>query len=73
MLPDPISATDLNIYGDAELPWARALDAMKALPSAETPQFLGTVRADGSPHSAGIGSIEHGGHIYFTSGPATLK
>lgn len=43
MLPDPISATDLNIYGDAELPWARALDAMKALPSEETPQFLGTV------------------------------
>ncbi|AOS93142.1 pyridoxamine 5'-phosphate oxidase family protein [Mycobacterium intracellulare] len=73
MLPDPISATDLNIYGDAELPWARALDAMKALPSEETPQFLGTVRADGSPHSAGIGSIQHGGHIYFTSGPATLK
>ncbi|WP_104182649.1 pyridoxamine 5'-phosphate oxidase family protein [Mycobacterium avium] len=73
MLPTPISATDLNIYGDAELPWSRVLEAMRALPSPETPQFLGTVRPDGSPHAAGVGSIEHAGNIYFTSGPATLK
>lgn len=46
-------------------------DAGPALP--ETPQFLGTVRPDGSPHAAGVGSIEHAGNIYFTSGPATLK
>lgn len=73
MLPTPISATDLNSYGDAELPWSRVLEAMRALPSPETPQFLGTVRPDGSPHAAGVGSIEHAGNIYFTSGPATLK
>ncbi|WP_202805967.1 hypothetical protein [Actinopolymorpha alba] len=71
MLPEPISAKDLNIYGDAELPWSRVREALKTLPRPETPQFLGTVRPDGSPHSAGIGCIEHDGGFYFTSGPKT--
>ncbi|MFI1916703.1 pyridoxamine 5'-phosphate oxidase family protein [Nocardia sp. NPDC020380] len=74
MLPEPIKATDLNIYGSDVLTWSRvsrAAEASIGLP--ETPQFLGTIGKDGRPHSAGIGSILVGGHIYFTSGPATRK
>ncbi|WP_305082701.1 MULTISPECIES: pyridoxamine 5'-phosphate oxidase family protein [unclassified Nocardia] len=74
MLPEPISARDLNIYGDAELPWSRVVQAIEAgvgLP--ETPQFLGTVGAGGRPHSAGIGVALYGAHLYFTSGPGTRK
>jgi hypothetical protein len=73
MLPDPVSATDLNIYDAAELPWSRVRAALEALPRPETPQFLGTVGPDGRPRSAGIGSIIDGGHVYFTSGPRTRK
>lgn len=73
MLPEPTEAVDLNIYGDARLPWSRVLEAAEALPRMETPQFLGTVDPDGRPHSAGIGGLEHDGAMYFTSGPGTRK
>ncbi|WP_433591016.1 pyridoxamine 5'-phosphate oxidase family protein [Nocardia sp. CA-145437] len=74
MLPTPVSAEDLNIYGRADLPWDRvrkALDMAIGLP--ETAEFLGTVSPSGKPSSAGIGCVESDGHLYFTSGPATRK
>ncbi|MTE13979.1 pyridoxamine 5'-phosphate oxidase family protein [Nocardia aurantiaca] len=74
MIADPVSAQDLNIYGKAELPWdvvRKAMDAGIGLP--ETAGFLGTVSPSGKPSSAGIGCVESGGHIYFTSGPGTKK
>ena len=37
------------------------------------PAFLGTMRPDGRPHSAGIGTLWIDGDIYFTSGPGTRK
>ncbi|RMI31797.1 pyridoxamine 5'-phosphate oxidase family protein [Nocardia stercoris] len=74
MLADPISAQDLNIYGDATLPWDRARAAMAAgLGLPETPAFLGTAGAAGHPSSAGIGCVESAGWLYFTSGPGTRK
>jgi hypothetical protein len=74
MLPEPVEAVDLNIYGDAKLPWSRVLESMGAvLPRPETPQFLGTVGRDARPHSAGIGALEYDGAMYFTSGPGTRK
>jgi len=74
MLPDPIKATDLNIYGDAELPWSRVREAIGVgMGKPETPAFLGTVGVDGRPRSAGIGCVAHGDHVYFTSGPKTRK
>ncbi|MEC3920038.1 pyridoxamine 5'-phosphate oxidase family protein [Nocardia sp. CDC160] len=74
MLPDPISAQDLNIYGTGELPWEQVQQAVeKGVGLPETPQFLGTVTPDGKPSSAGIGCIQSGGHLYFTSGPTTRK
>lgn len=74
MLPDPIDAKDLNIYGDSELPWSsvrKAVEAGIGLPG--TPMFLTTVSPDGRPHSTGIGATAHGGYLYFTSGPGTRK
>lgn len=74
MLPDPVEATDLNIYEPAELPWSlvrKHFEAGIGLP--ETPAFLGTVGPDGRPHSTGIGPVETQGSIYFTSGPGTRK
>ncbi|WP_067822722.1 pyridoxamine 5'-phosphate oxidase family protein [Actinomadura kijaniata] len=73
MLPEPVSAKDLNIYGEAELPWSRVAAVLGELTKAGTAQFLGTVGPDGRPRSAGIGCVEDGGWIYFTSGPGTRK
>lgn len=74
MLPDPVEATDLNIYGDEKLPWTRAREAIdRGIAALETAQFLGTVGPDGRPHSAGIGATLVGENFYFTSGPATRK
>ncbi|MEV4252234.1 pyridoxamine 5'-phosphate oxidase family protein [Spirillospora sp. NPDC049652] len=74
MLAEPVEATDLNIYGEAKLPWSRVAEGLAAgLPLPETPVFLGTVGPDGRPHSAGIGVAESEGRLYFTSGPGTRK
>ncbi|RFU40023.1 pyridoxamine 5'-phosphate oxidase family protein [Actinomadura logoneensis] len=74
MLPEPVEATDLNIYGDAKLPWSRVADAVaEGLPRMESAVFLGTVGPDGRPHAAGMGAAESEGHLYFTSGPGTRK
>lgn len=74
MLAEPVESTDLNIYGDAKLPWSRVSAALNAgLPKMETAVFLGTVGPDGRPHAAGIGAAESEGHLYFTSGPGTRK
>ncbi|MFC4128709.1 pyridoxamine 5'-phosphate oxidase family protein [Nocardia rhizosphaerae] len=74
MLPDPVEATDLNIYNTDQLPWSRVRTALdERLAALETTQFLGTVGADGRPHSAGIGACLVGGCLYFTSGPGSRK
>ncbi|MFD4355332.1 pyridoxamine 5'-phosphate oxidase family protein [Nocardia sp. NPDC058519] len=74
MLPEPVEATDLNIYGADQLPWSRARSAIETgLAALETAQFLGTASPDGRPHSAGIGAAQVGEYFYFTSGPAARK
>src|SRR3712207_4861117 len=67
----PIEVTNLDRYGNAELPWSRAHDrlANPSLPEA----FLGTSRPDGRPHAAPVGALWHDGDLYFTSGPGTRK
>jgi hypothetical protein len=72
---DPIDVSDLDIYDSGgPMPWERARTALaEGLPRMETPVFLGTVRPDGRPHSAGIGALWHDGDLYFTSGPGTRK
>jgi len=70
----PIETTNLDRYGDAELPWSRPRDLLVAdTPSPDTPFYLGTCRPDGRPHAAGIGVASVAGDLYFTSGPGTRK
>ena len=71
---DPIETKNLDIYGHAPLEWSRARDEIVAL--APTPQlafFLGTVRPDGRPHSAGFGAAWYDGDVYLVTGPDTQK
>jgi Pyridoxamine 5'-phosphate oxidase len=71
---DPISTTNLDRYGHAELPWSRPRDVLVAdTPTADLAFFLSTVRPDGRPHSAGVGAVWVDDTLYFTSGPAAQK
>jgi hypothetical protein len=71
---DPVEVTNLDRYGDPELPWSRAHDLLAAgTPTPDIPFFLGTVRPDGRPHSAGIGALWLDGDLYFTSSPGARK
>src|SRR5882762_322081 len=69
----PTETTNLDRYGDAELEWSRARDALAAVPSPDVTHFLGTCRPDGTPHAAGIGAQWLDGDLYLTSSPAARK
>ena len=75
-MPDrqPTETTNLDIYGNAALPWSRARDVLASAQAAETDRFfLGTVRPDGRPHAAGVGALWSDGDFYVVSGPGTRK
>jgi hypothetical protein len=72
---EPIETTNLDtIYGSQTIAWSRprGLLAVGAL-GPDTRCFLGTVRPDGRPHSAGIGAAWHDGDLWFQTGPSTRK
>jgi hypothetical protein len=70
----PIETTNLDIYGNAEIPWSRPRDLIaNGDPTADLTWFLGTVGPEGRPHAAGVGAGWHVGDLYFTSGPGTRK
>jgi hypothetical protein len=71
---EPISTRNLDRYGSAELPWSRARDILVSdTPTADLTFFVGTVRPDGRPHSAGVGAIWVDDALYFTGGPGTRR
>ena len=71
---EPVETKNLDRYGDPALPWTRPLGVLDQIPPSEMlTWFLGTVRPDGRPHSAGVGALWHDGDLYFTSGPGTRK
>ena len=75
---DPIEVTNLDIYGNAALPWSRPHDILAAPPQPDSPgggyrRYLGTTRPDGRPHSAGVGALWYDGDLYVVSGPETRK
>jgi hypothetical protein len=73
-MTEPISTSNLDRYGSAELPWSRPRDILTSdTPEADLTFFVATVRADGRPHSAGVGAVWVDGALYFTSGPGTRK
>ncbi|MDQ3540828.1 MAG: pyridoxamine 5'-phosphate oxidase family protein, partial [Chloroflexota bacterium] len=54
----PVDVTNLDGYGFPALPWSRPRDLLAAgTPTAAIPFFLGTVRPDGRPCTAGIGAV----------------
>jgi Pyridoxamine 5'-phosphate oxidase len=70
----PTQTTNLDRYGNAELPWSRARDILTAGPlGREQRCFLGTVRPDGRPHAAGIGTAWLDGDLLIVSSPQTRK
>jgi hypothetical protein len=70
----PIETTNLDIYGNAPLPWSRPRDVLARIdPATITTWFLGTVRPDGRPHAAGVGAAWVDGDLHFVSGPRTQK
>src|SRR3954452_102002 len=73
--PEPRETTNLATqYDEALMPWSRAAEALGTGSLApEVPCFLGTVRADGRPHAAGVGVLVQDGDLFFTSGPAARK
>jgi Pyridoxamine 5'-phosphate oxidase len=71
----PREAANLaELYDQDPMPWSRVADALgsESIPP-DVPCFLGTVRPDGRPHSAGVGVAQDGEALYFTSGPGTRK
>ena len=70
----PTQTTNLDRYGYAELPWSRPHDILAAGPLGyEQRCFLGTVRPDGRPHAAGIGTAFFDGDLFIVSSPQTRK
>ena len=70
----PVDVTNLDRYGDAELPWSRPRELLAAgPPGPELTFFLGTVGTDGRPHAAGVGALWEDEGLYFTSGPGAKK
>ena len=72
---EPTETTNLDtIYGSPTIPWERPLGLLEAGAfGMDARFFLGTVRPDGRPHSAGIGAAWHDGDMYFQCGPETRK
>src|SRR5437667_12626091 len=64
---------NLDIYGNAPIPWTRARDALLASTGPDVTFFLATVRPDATPHVAGIGAIWADDTLWFVSGPGTRK
>jgi hypothetical protein len=70
----PVEVTNLDIYGSPALAWSRPHDLLATKSaSPDLAFFLGTVRPDGRPHSAGIGALWFDGDFYIVSGPETRK
>jgi hypothetical protein len=69
----PTETKNLDRYGNGELSWSRARDALSADPTADVTYFLGTCRPDGTPHAAGVGAQWLDGDLYFTSNAAARK
>jgi hypothetical protein len=75
---NPTETTNLDIYGNAALPWSRVRDLLAVDPATlddpgDRLTYLSTVRPDGRPHTAGIGAMWYDGDMYIVSGPNTRK
>jgi hypothetical protein len=73
-MTEPIRSRNLDQYGSDELPWRRVRDILVTdTGSADLTFFIGTVRPDGRPHSAGVGAIWVDSALYFVGGPGARR
>jgi hypothetical protein len=71
---EPTATTPLDKTSAPEpLPWKRARDQLDAGALGEAASFLGTVRPDGTPHSARLGAAWYDGYVYFQTGQQSRK
>ncbi len=68
--------TNLDIYGNAPIPWSRPRQLLEA--GGETKGHggawsLATARPDGRPHATGVGALWVDDKVFFTSGSRTRK
>ena len=72
---EPTETTNLDAnYGNAPLPWSRPRDLLdRGVLNEIGTSWLGTVRPDGRPHSAGVGAAWYDGDVFFQAGPETRK
>jgi hypothetical protein len=63
--------TNLDIYGNAPIPWSRALEQLEAGKGGTW--WLATTQPDGRPHLTGIGALWVDGKVYIVSGATTRK
>ena len=73
--PEPTTAVNLDQYGDKVLPWGGVAERLDHVADAGRDVFtvLGTVRPDGRPHAAPVGSLWIDGAWYIVTGPHTQK
>jgi hypothetical protein len=72
---EPLRTDNLaKLYDMPDMGWARAAAALgHGSVGREPAAFLGTVGADGRPHSAGIGLVVHDDALFFGAGLGTGK
>ena len=63
---------NLDIYGNAALPWSRVQAQLEGGASHKT-YWLATTGPDGRPHIAGVGALWIDERVYFVSGTGTRK
>jgi hypothetical protein len=69
-----MDATNLDIYGDAPIPWSRPLEQLKVFEAGPgNGIWLSTTRPNGRPHAAGVGAFWLDDPFSFTSGPGARK
>ena len=68
-----METTNLDIYGNAPIPWSRAKKQLEIPTDENTTHFLATVRPDGRPHTAGVVALWFEDKFYIVSGPGTRK
>jgi hypothetical protein len=71
----PVSTDNLDQYGDRPMPWSAVAERLDTVAAAGRDVFtvLGTVRPDGRPHAAPIGSLYIDDAWYVVTGPGTQK
>ena len=73
--PEPVTTVNLDQYGDEPLPWSAIAERLDTVADSGRDVFtvLGTVRPDGRPHAAPVGSLWIDGAWYVVTGPDTQK